>query len=161
MRKSLSERSEIQRPRPVGRASRPLLAGQRGSEPRRSLEAGSRQEYRRDAGPTGSSCRSPSGRSRFQKVSQNSGHTKYRSTIERRCVERHPHPTLSQREREPEESPLPRFGGEGQGEGVCHDYHGLPAFETLSSNLPFPEHRCPRRGSARVRWMSSRSARYC
>ncbi|MEW6139548.1 MAG: hypothetical protein AB1733_15040, partial [Thermodesulfobacteriota bacterium] len=26
-------------------------------------------------------------------------------------------PTLSQREREPKESPLPRFGGEGQGEG--------------------------------------------
>ncbi|MEW6138610.1 MAG: hypothetical protein AB1733_10290, partial [Thermodesulfobacteriota bacterium] len=42
-------------------------------------------------------------------------------------------PTLSQREREPVESPLPRFGGEGQGEGLCHDYHGLPAFETLSS----------------------------
>ncbi|MEW6137722.1 MAG: hypothetical protein AB1733_05755, partial [Thermodesulfobacteriota bacterium] len=44
-------------------------------------------------------------------------------------------PTLSQRERELEESPLPRFGGEGQGEGACHDYHGLPAFETLSSSL--------------------------
>ncbi|MEW6141444.1 MAG: hypothetical protein AB1733_24745, partial [Thermodesulfobacteriota bacterium] len=46
-------------------------------------------------------------------------------------------PTLSQWEREPEESPLPRFGGEGQGEGVCHDYHGLPAFETLSKGCPY------------------------
>ena len=26
------------------------------------------------------------------KMSQNSGHTKSRSTIERRCVQRHPHP---------------------------------------------------------------------
>ena len=45
-------------------------------------------------------------------------------------------PTLSQREREQEESPLPRFGGEGQGEGVCHDYRGLPAFETPSDARP-------------------------
>jgi len=34
-------------------------------------------------------------------------------------------PTLFQMEREPEESPLPRFGREGQSEGLCHDYHGL------------------------------------
>ena len=45
-------------------------------------------------------------------------------------------PTLSQTEREPEESPLPRFGREGQGEGVCHDYHGLPVFETVSKGCP-------------------------
>ena len=45
-------------------------------------------------------------------------------------------PTLSQRERDREESPLPRFGGEGQGEGVCHDYHGLQAFETVSDARP-------------------------
>ncbi|MEW6140458.1 MAG: hypothetical protein AB1733_19735, partial [Thermodesulfobacteriota bacterium] len=52
-------------------------------------------------------------------------------------------PTLSQREREPEESPLPRFWGEGQGEGVCHDYHGLQAFETLSLCPPW----APTRGA--------------
>ena len=30
-----------------------------------------------------------------------------------------------------------RFGGEGQREGVCHDYHGLPAFETISEPRPY------------------------
>ena len=34
------------------------------------------------------------GRTGLKKVSQNSGHTRNRSTIERRCVERHPHPNL-------------------------------------------------------------------
>ena len=39
------------------------------------------------------------------------------------------------------------FGGEGQGEGVCHDYHGLPAFETVSDARPTGlriSHRCSR-----------------
>jgi hypothetical protein len=62
--------------------------------------------------------------------------------------------------------PLPL--GEGWGEGAfpridaqsCYLFWCVPSFETLSSNLPFTEHRCPRRGSSRMQWMPSCSARY-
>ena len=73
------------------------------------------------------------------KLSQNSGHTKHRSTVGRRYVERHRRPNPLPAGEGAEEIPSFPFGGEGQGEGVCHDYHGLPAFETRSdsySDLP-------------------------
>jgi len=84
-------------------------------------------------------------------MSQNSGHTKNRSTIDRRCVKRHPHPNpLPEGEREGgslRNPPLSQYSDKnqstydltykGQGEGVCHDYDGLQAFETLSQGCPY------------------------
>ena len=48
-----------------------------------------------------------------------------------------PSPQSSPRGRGSWKNPLsPASGEEGQGEGVCHDHRGLPAFETFSETCP-------------------------